>query len=126
MLFIIYGASFAVQALTKPVYGIALMLFYFDQRIRLEGFDIEWMMQRAGLVVPAAPAAEPAPWMPPGEPVAPAEAIAPEAAPAEAQAEPAEADSSLPVEPAPEPANETDLDPVQSPELPPPQSEEPA
>jgi hypothetical protein len=31
------------------------MLFYYDQRIRKEGFDIEWMMQRAGLVgVPAA------------------------------------------------------------------------
>ena len=28
------------------------MFFYYDQRIRLEGFDIEWMMQRAGLVVP--------------------------------------------------------------------------
>ena len=25
------------------------MLFYFDQRIRKEGFDIEWMMQQAGL-----------------------------------------------------------------------------
>jgi hypothetical protein len=45
----VYGAAFAVQALIKPVYGIALMLFYYDQRIRQEGFDIEWMMQRAGL-----------------------------------------------------------------------------
>jgi len=44
-----------VQALTKPVYGIALVLFYYDQRMRLEGFDIEWMMLRAGLVVPTAP-----------------------------------------------------------------------
>jgi hypothetical protein len=50
MLFLIYGSSFAVQALTKPVYTIALMLFYYDQRIRNEGFDIEWMMERAGLV----------------------------------------------------------------------------
>jgi hypothetical protein len=52
MLFIIYGASFAVQALTRPIYGIALTLFYYDQRIRQEGFDIEWLMQRAGLVAP--------------------------------------------------------------------------
>jgi hypothetical protein len=47
---LIYAASFAMQALIRPVYGIALMLFYYDQRIRKEGFDIEWMMQRAGLV----------------------------------------------------------------------------
>jgi hypothetical protein len=50
MLFLIYGSSFAVQAFTKPVYAIALMLFYYDQRIRNEGFDIEWMMERAGLM----------------------------------------------------------------------------
>jgi hypothetical protein len=49
---VVYGAAFAVQALTRPVYGIALMLFYYDQRIRQEGFDIEWMMLKAGLVVP--------------------------------------------------------------------------
>ena len=49
ILFVTYGAMFAVRALTKPVYGIALTLFYFDQRIRKEGFDIEWMMQQAGM-----------------------------------------------------------------------------
>jgi len=48
---------FAVQALIKPVYGIALVVFYYDQRVRLEGFDIEWMMLRAGLVVPQSPIA---------------------------------------------------------------------
>ena len=47
---VIYGAAFAIQALTRPIYGIALTLFYYDQRIRQEGFDIEWMMQRAGMV----------------------------------------------------------------------------
>lgn len=52
-LFLNYAISFAVQAFTQPVYSIALVLFYYDQRIRLEGFDIEWMMQQAGLVVPA-------------------------------------------------------------------------
>ena len=51
--FVVYGAGFVVQALTRPVYGIALMLFYYDQRIRQEGFDIEWML-RAGMVTPAA------------------------------------------------------------------------
>jgi hypothetical protein len=68
VLFVYYGAGFAVQAFTKPVYGIALVLFYYDQRIRKEGFDIEWMMQRAGLVAPVAVPAEAAsaqPWMSP-------------------------------------------------------------
>lgn len=55
MVFVAYCASFAVQAFTKPVYGIALVAFYYDQRIRLEGFDIEWLMHRAGLNVPAEP-----------------------------------------------------------------------
>jgi hypothetical protein len=53
MMFVMYGASFAIQAFTRPVYGVALMLFYYDQRIRQEGFDIEWMMFQAGLVPPA-------------------------------------------------------------------------
>ena len=50
-MFAMYAAMFAVRALTKPVYGIALTLF-FDQRIRKEGFDIEWMMQQAGMLPP--------------------------------------------------------------------------
>jgi hypothetical protein len=58
MLIVIYGAGIAIQALTKPIYSIALTLFYYDQRIRQEGFDIEWMMQRAGMIVPPAIAAE--------------------------------------------------------------------
>ena len=41
--------DFAMQTLITPVYMIALVLFYYDQRIRTEGYDIEWMMQRAGL-----------------------------------------------------------------------------
>jgi hypothetical protein len=53
--FIWYGLWFAVQAFTKPVYGIALTVFYFDQRIRTEGFDIEWLMQRAGMAPQVAP-----------------------------------------------------------------------
>jgi hypothetical protein len=59
LIFLYYGSVFLVQALTKPVYGIALTLFYFDQRIRTEGFDIEWIMRKAGMV--AVPAPQPAP-----------------------------------------------------------------
>jgi hypothetical protein len=41
--------NFALQTLIPPVYMTALVLFYYDQRIRTEGYDIEWMMERAGL-----------------------------------------------------------------------------
>lgn len=59
----VYGMAIAAQVLTKPVYAIAMVLFYFDQRIRQEGFDVEWMMMRAGLVVPAPAEPELQPWM---------------------------------------------------------------
>lgn len=64
MIGIVYGTAFAVQALTKPVYGIALMLFYYDQRIRQEGFDIELLMQRAGLAAPPPPPPAAESWPP--------------------------------------------------------------
>jgi hypothetical protein len=60
MLYILFGAFFAVQALTRPVYAIALLLFYYDQRIRREGFDIEWLMQKAGMLPEPQPEAQPA------------------------------------------------------------------
>lgn len=60
-----YGLWFAVQAFTKPVYGIALTLFYFDQRIRAEGFDIELMMRKAGMVLEPALQTQAVPWLPP-------------------------------------------------------------
>ena len=41
--------DFLLQVLVAPVSAVALVLFYYDQRIRKEGFDIEWMMQQAGL-----------------------------------------------------------------------------
>jgi hypothetical protein len=44
--------NFATQVLLAPIIMIASVLFYYDQRIRKEGFDIEWMMQRAGLAQP--------------------------------------------------------------------------
>ncbi len=71
-LFLMYGASFASQAFTKPVSAIALILFYYDQRIRKEAFDIEWMMREAGMEAATATpteAAQPAvvaPWIPTG------------------------------------------------------------
>ena len=40
---------FLSNAFIGPIYAIGLTLFYYDQRIRKEGFDIEWMMQAAGL-----------------------------------------------------------------------------
>jgi hypothetical protein len=45
------GAIFAViYATATPIYSIAITLFYYDQRIRKEGYDIEQMMQTAGWV----------------------------------------------------------------------------
>jgi hypothetical protein len=40
---------FVSSSLIGPIYSIGLTLFYYDQRIRKEGFDIEWMMHAAGL-----------------------------------------------------------------------------
>lgn len=73
MMFSLYGSYFAVKALIKPIYGIALTLFYFDQRIRKEAFDIEWLMHQAGMTpLPPEPAAAPDPLIA-GPPQQPAE-----------------------------------------------------
>lgn len=64
LLFSVYGGSFAVRAFTKPLYAIAQLHFYYDQRIRKEGFDIEWMMRQAGMLV-RQDTPEAVPWMPP-------------------------------------------------------------
>jgi hypothetical protein len=42
-------AVFVTNSLIGPIYSTGLTLFYYDLRIRKEGFDIEWMMQAAGL-----------------------------------------------------------------------------
>ena len=72
MMISLYGSYFAVKALIKPIYGIALTIFYFDQRMRKEAFDIEWLMHQAGMVPtpePApTPAVEPQPPEPPPQP----------------------------------------------------------
>jgi len=50
---------FVSSSLIGPIYSIGLTLFYYDQRIRKEGFDIEWMMHAAGLSPqPELPAAQ--------------------------------------------------------------------
>jgi hypothetical protein len=41
-----------ITTLLGPIFPIALTLFYYDQRIRQEGFDIERMMEAAGLNIP--------------------------------------------------------------------------
>jgi len=65
--------GFLTNSFIGPMYATGLTLFYYDQRIRKEGFDIEWMMQAAGLTPP-----EPAP---PAEPAAPQVAAEPWPAP---------------------------------------------
>lgn len=50
--YILYAA---VAALIGPIYPIAITLLYYDQRVRKEGYDLERMMEAAGLV-PAIPA----------------------------------------------------------------------
>jgi hypothetical protein len=49
--------SVATNTFVGPILATGLTLFYFDQRVRKEGYDIEWMMAAAGLASPA-PAVE--------------------------------------------------------------------
>jgi hypothetical protein len=44
--------TFFTTSFLGPIWAAGITLFYYDQRIRKEGFDIEWMMQAAGLTVP--------------------------------------------------------------------------
>jgi hypothetical protein len=44
--------AFAASILVAPLFPIALTLLYYDQRMRREGFDIEWMMNAAGMHAP--------------------------------------------------------------------------
>jgi hypothetical protein len=46
--------SIGGQVALQPLPWVALVLFYYDQRIRKEGFDIEMMMEQAGLTQPPA------------------------------------------------------------------------
>jgi hypothetical protein len=48
------GINFAAATLIGPVSAIGVCLFYFDERVRREGFDIEWMMGKLAPVDTAA------------------------------------------------------------------------
>jgi hypothetical protein len=41
--------AFFTNTFLGPIYATGITLFYYDQRIRKEGFDIEWMMSAAGM-----------------------------------------------------------------------------
>jgi hypothetical protein len=52
------GSAAAISTLLAPIYPIAITLFYYDQRIRREGYDIERMMDAAGMTAPTTPPPE--------------------------------------------------------------------
>jgi len=54
----IYLSMTVLAAVIGPIYPIAVTLFYYDQRIRHEGYDIEQMMAVAGLNTTALPSAD--------------------------------------------------------------------
>ena len=45
--------GFVVNTLCVPLYGIIFALFYYDARIRKEGFDVEWLLDRSGASLPS-------------------------------------------------------------------------
>lgn len=67
-----FASSLTIQTLIAPVSVIALVLFYYDQRVRTEGYDIELMMEQAGLTAPSVEPAPPTELTPPAEPAPPA------------------------------------------------------
>ena len=56
--------GFFTNTFLGPIWATGITLFYYDQRVRKEGYDIEWMMQAAGLTPPP-PAELPAATNPP-------------------------------------------------------------
>ncbi|MGA7110651.1 MAG: hypothetical protein WBV28_17760 [Terracidiphilus sp.] len=46
--------AFCTNTFVGPIYATGFTLFYYDQRVRKEGYDIEWMMRSAGLSGPGA------------------------------------------------------------------------
>jgi uncharacterized membrane protein len=44
--------AFFTNTFVGPIYATGFTLFYYDQRVRKEGFDIEHMMQMAGMAQP--------------------------------------------------------------------------
>jgi hypothetical protein len=52
--------AFVTNTFIGPIYATGFTLFYFDQRVRKEGYDIEWMMMAAGLTPSLPPSESPA------------------------------------------------------------------
>ena len=52
--------TFLYGVLVSPIAAIGLCLFYFDERVRREGFDIEFLMQRSAAPVAPVTEADPA------------------------------------------------------------------
>jgi len=72
--------GFFTNSFIGPMYATGLTLFYYDQRVRKEGFDIEWMMEAAGMNAPApGTEAPPAIALPPEETAEPGAAALPDA-----------------------------------------------
>ena len=46
-LLLLHAINTAIEALTGPIMAIGSTLLYFDQRVRKEGFDIEWHLTNA-------------------------------------------------------------------------------
>lgn len=44
--------GFFTNSFLGPIWAAGITVLYFDQRVRKEGFDIEWMMQAAGMTAP--------------------------------------------------------------------------
>ena len=53
--------SFVTGTFVGPIGAIAVCLFYIDERVRREGFDIEWMMSKVAPTAAIPPASEEAP-----------------------------------------------------------------
>jgi hypothetical protein len=41
--------AFFTNSFLGPIYATGVTLFYYDMRVRKEGYDIEWMMEAAGM-----------------------------------------------------------------------------
>jgi hypothetical protein len=54
--------AFFTNTFVAPIYATGLTLFYYDQRVRKEGFDLERMMQQAGMSTAAPPQPVTPPW----------------------------------------------------------------
>jgi hypothetical protein len=59
-LIVVYVASFVAGSLTGPLATIGIALVYYDERVRKEAFDLQWMMASLDAPAPAAAAVVPA------------------------------------------------------------------